>query len=101
MSSPCTRKPSMKFSKTMQEVHEALTSGDLDATQRAPFRAAFRNVFERFVVHPTGRRQPYKVEPYLRTAAIPGGNLPETRSPSQMLAEQGVSANRLSENSRT
>jgi site-specific DNA recombinase len=90
-----------EFSKTMQEVHEALTSGDLDATQRAHFRAVFRNVFERFVVHPTGKRQRYKVEPYLRIAAILGGNLPETRSPSQMLAEQGVSANRLSENSRT
>jgi site-specific DNA recombinase len=90
-----------EFSKTMQEVHEALTSGDLDATQRAHFRAVFRNVFERFVVHPTGKRQRYKVEPYLRIAAILGVNLPETRSPSQMLAEQDVSANRLSENSRT
>jgi site-specific DNA recombinase len=47
-----------KFSEAMDGMHAALT-GDLDIQQLAPFRAAFRNTFERLVVHPTGRRRQY------------------------------------------
>ena len=53
----------------MMELHTALTS-DIDSAQLALFRAAFQNVFERVVVHPTGRRKPYEVTPYARFAAI-------------------------------
>jgi hypothetical protein len=52
-------------------MHAALT-GDLDIQQLAPFRAAFRNTFERLVVHPTGRRRQYEVTPYARLSAIMG-----------------------------
>jgi site-specific DNA recombinase len=82
-----------KFGTTMEEIHTALTESDLDVRQAAPFRAGFRNVFERIVVHPTARRQPYAVTPYARLAAIMGLKLfPEIRSTTEMLAEQGVNS---------
>lgn len=84
-----------QFGASMEELHRALT-GDLEADEAAPFRAVFRSVFERIVVHPTGKRQPYEVTPYARVAAIMGFELfPKMRSTSEMLAEQGVSANRI------
>jgi hypothetical protein len=42
------------------------------STALSSFRAAFQNVFERVVVHPTGRRKPYEVTPHARLAAIMG-----------------------------
>lgn len=79
-----------KFADAMEEIHTALRS-NLDAPQLAPFRAAFRNVFERFVVHPTGKRKRYEVTPYARLSAIMGLELfPKMRSTKEMLAEQGV-----------
>lgn len=57
----------------------------------APFQAAFRNIFERIVVHPTGKRMPYEVTPYARLTAIMGIELfPKVRSTEEMLGEQGV-----------
>jgi Recombinase len=52
---------------------------------------AFRNVFERFVVHPTDKRMYCEVTPYARVSAITGINLfPTVRTPEEMLAEQGL-----------
>lgn len=79
-----------RFANAMEEIHTALTS-NLDVRQLAPFRAAFRNVFERIVVHPTGKRKPYEVTPHARLSAIMGLELfPKMRSATEMLAEQGV-----------
>jgi len=90
-----------KFADAMEEIHTALT-GDLDIQQLAPFRAAFRNVFERIVVHPTTKRKIYEVTPYARLSAIMGLELfPKMRSTTEMLAEQGVAYNKISEGSRT
>jgi site-specific DNA recombinase len=88
-----------KFANSMEEIHAALT-GDLDVQQLAPFRAAFRNVFERIVVHPTAKRKPYEVTPYARLSAIMGLELfPKMRSTKELLAEQGVAYNKISQGS--
>lgn len=80
-----------QFAANIHEVHDALT-GSLDSAALAPFQTAFRNVFERIVVHPTGKRMPYEVTPYARLSAIMGIELfPRGRSTEEMLAEQGVS----------
>jgi site-specific DNA recombinase len=80
-----------KFADSMEEIHTALT-GDLDIKELAPFRSAFRNTFERIVVHPTDKKKPYEVTPYARLAAIMGLELfPKMRSAAEMLAEQGGS----------
>jgi len=53
-----------------------------------PFRAAFRNLFER-----TGKRMPYEVTPFARLSAILGVDLlTKGRTAEEMLEEQGVSA---------
>lgn len=80
-----------KFADAMDEIHKALT-GNLDIQHLAPFRAAFRNTFERIVVHPTAKMKPYEVTPYARLSAIMGLELfPKMRNTTEMLAEQGVS----------
>jgi site-specific DNA recombinase len=89
-----------KFGDAMEKMHAALT-GDLDIEQLAPFRAAFRNTFERILVHPTGRRQQYEVTPYARLSAIMGLELfPKMRSTTEMLAEQGVPPTKIAQSSR-
>jgi hypothetical protein len=88
-----------EFATTMEKMHAAL-SGKLDAGQLAPFRTAFRSVFERIVVHPTKKRMPYEVTPYARLGAIMEIELfPKMTSVEEMLAEQGVSPSRISADS--
>jgi site-specific DNA recombinase len=85
-----------KFGTAMEEMHAALSDVDFDVKQLAPFRAAFRNTFERIVVHPTGKMKPCEVTPYARLSAIMGLELfPKMRSTTEMLAEQGVSENTI------
>jgi site-specific DNA recombinase len=80
-----------QFAISMDDMHKALTSVS-DVEQLAPFRAAFRNVFERIVVHPTARRKPYEVTPYAQLGAIMGFEMfPKIRSTTQILEEQGFS----------
>lgn len=82
-----------QFSAAMNELHKALTS-DIDDLAYAPFRAAFYNVFERIVVHPTPKRTLPEVTPYARLSAIMGFEMfPKMRSTAEMLAEQGLAAN--------
>jgi site-specific DNA recombinase len=79
-----------RFRQNIETIHAALTGG-MPADAAAPFRAAFRNVFERIVVHETVRKQPYAVTPYARLSAILGIELfPKARTAEEMLAEQGV-----------
>jgi len=90
-----------EFANTMEEMHEAL-SGGLDKEALAPFHIAFRSVFERIVVHPTGKRKPYEVTPYARLGAIMGIELfPKMSSVEEMLAEQGVVATKILPSARS
>jgi hypothetical protein len=85
-----------KFSVLMEKLHKALTS-DIDDITYAPFRAAFYNVFERIVVHPTPKRTPPEVTPYCRLSAILGFEMfPKMRSTAELLAEQRVCASKIS-----
>lgn len=84
-----------KFAEAVKEIHTALTS-DLDIEQLAPFRHAFHRLVHSVVVHPTAKRAEYVAEPILRIAAITGFNInPKAPSIEEMLAEQGVDANRI------
>jgi len=78
MSSRCTRPPSTSCD-AMEEYITALT-GDLDIQQLAPFRAAFRNVFERIVVHPTTKRKSMKSRRMRGLSAIMGLDCSQMRS---------------------
>jgi site-specific DNA recombinase len=79
-----------KFASSIEAMHDGLQQvGDPAAVAR--YRAAFRNVFERFLVHPTPKRHPYEVTPYARLSAIMGIDLfPKLRTPEEMLREQGL-----------
>ena len=88
-----------QFAKSMEEMHAALTSA-ADVEQLGPFRLAFRNVFERIVVHPTGKRKPYEVTPYARLSAIMGFEMfPKMRTTDEMLVETIGSASTLASTS--
>jgi site-specific DNA recombinase len=80
-----------RFASNITALHHALTQAGGDHAAVASNRAAFRNVFESFAVHPTAKRHPYEVTPYARLSAIMGIELfPPVRSPEEMLAEQRV-----------
>jgi hypothetical protein len=91
-----------KFASAIEAMHAGLSRADGDPAAKAQWRAASRNVFERFLVHPTPKRRRYAVTPYARLSAIMGIELfPKTRSAEEMLAEQGLSTMSLSANERT
>ncbi|MGY4433967.1 site-specific DNA recombinase [Bradyrhizobium sp. F1.13.1] len=79
-----------KFAASIDGLHAALTNlkGSVEV---ASLHSAFRNIFDRIVVHPTGKRMPYEITPYARLSAIMGVELfPKVRSTEEMLAEQGI-----------
>jgi site-specific DNA recombinase len=79
-----------KFASSIEAMHNGLSQA-ADPAAVARYRAAFRNVFERFLVHPTPKRHPYEVTPYARLSAIMGIDLfPKLRTPEEMLREQGL-----------
>ena len=87
-----------RFRDHIITIHAALTGG-LDGEKAVPFRAAFRNVFERIVVHETRRRDRYEVTRYARLSAILGIDLfRKARTPEEMLAEQGISSGLIPSN---
>jgi hypothetical protein len=72
-------------------MHSALTDGKLDDDAMAPFRVAFGNVFDKVIVHVTGKRRPVEVTPYARLSAIMGVDFfPKMRTSQELLAEQGL-----------
>jgi site-specific DNA recombinase len=84
-----------RFCADIEAMHKAL-SADMSPEEAAPFRAVFRNVFERISVYPTRKRMPYEVKPFVRLAAIMGFEMfPKMRSAREMLAEQGIAYHRL------
>jgi hypothetical protein len=79
------------FGATVRIMHDVLTDPKMANDRRVEMKAMFRNIFERIVVHPTGKRRPIEVTPYARIGAIMGVDLfPQMRTPEEMLAEQGV-----------
>jgi site-specific DNA recombinase len=80
-----------RFASDVEALHDGLTRADESPAAMARYRAAFRNMFEKFEVQPTPKRHRYAVKPYFRLAAIMGMKLfPKGRSAEEMLAEQGV-----------
>ncbi len=79
------------FRTNIETMHTALTDTKLSEAELAPFRVAFGNVFDRIVVHPTGKRRPVEVTPYARISAIMGVDiLPKMRTAKEVLEEQGL-----------
>jgi site-specific DNA recombinase len=86
---PITPKFIDVYKKSVMEVHAAITNRP-DAPET---RAAFRDLIDSIVVHPTGKRMPYEFTPYCRIAALQGANLfPARRSTEEVIAAQGLSA---------
>src|SRR6266516_3971451 len=59
------------YRANVEELHQSLIR-NLDAPKT---RAAFHNLIERIVVHPTGYREPYEISVYGRLSAIVGVDL--------------------------
>lgn len=82
-----------KFCVDITHMH-AILNGDVPINDIEPARIAFRNVFDRFVVIPTGKRKPYQIEPHMRLSAITGLDLfPKRRTYQEIVEEEGL-ANR-------
>lgn len=76
------------YRKSVTEVYRAMTK----RPDTPESRAAFRNLIDSIVVHPTAKRMPYEFTPYARIAAIQGINLfPPRRSTKEVIAAQGLS----------
>jgi site-specific DNA recombinase len=79
------------FRKNIEAMHAALTDIKLTEAEVAPFRVAFGNVFDRVVVHQTGKRKPVEVTPYARISAIMGVDImPTMRTAQEVLEDQGL-----------
>ena len=60
-----------KFASSVEALHLFLNDrSEINSERGARVQAAFRNLIERIVVHPTGKRMPYEVTPYARLSAI-------------------------------
>ncbi|MGY3506315.1 recombinase family protein [Bradyrhizobium sp. USDA 4471] len=79
-----------RFAASIDNLHSILACNKA-TVDAARVRFAFRNIFERVVVHPTGKRMPYEITPYARLSAIMGVELfPTVRSTEEILKEHGV-----------
>jgi DNA invertase Pin-like site-specific DNA recombinase len=80
-----------KFRANLETMVAALSNTKLSEAEVAPFRVAFGNVFDRVVVHVTGKRKAVEVTPYARLSAILGVDIvPKMRTPEKLLEDQGV-----------
>jgi site-specific DNA recombinase len=76
------------YKASVLRVHKMLT----EAPDAPETRTAFHNLVDIIVVHPTAKRMPYAITPYVRLAALMGQNLfPEKRSLKEVFAAQGLS----------
>jgi site-specific DNA recombinase len=60
------------YRTNVEGLHEALIADTHSAEDRAALYAAFRNVIDCIVVHPTEKREPYEITPYARLGALTG-----------------------------
>jgi hypothetical protein len=87
-----------RFRTNIEAIHAALT-GDMEVEKSEPFRAAFRYLWEKIVVHETRPQEDYEVTPYARISAILGVELfRKGRTPEEMLKEQGLNSGLISGN---
>ena len=76
------------YKMNIEKLHQALSRDTLTPENRA----AFRNVLDSIVVHPTEKRAPYEFTPYGRLAAIMGVELfPTLQGAQQILEAEGIS----------
>lgn len=81
-----------KFTADIHQIHDALAS-DLEDERS---RMAFRNIFQKVVVHPTERGADYEVTPYARLSAVMGFDLfPKIRSVEEVVKEQRLGGSDL------
>jgi hypothetical protein len=72
----------------VEKMHAALTGGGMTGENLA----AFRNLIDCVVVHPTKARAPYEVTPYARVGAMLGIEVfPAVRTPAQIIEQEGIS----------
>jgi site-specific DNA recombinase len=77
-----------RYVASIEELHRKLTSGD--AVDEA--KAAFRNIIDSIIVHPTPKRADYEISAYGRLSAIMGIDLsPPRRTNAQILESEGIS----------
>lgn len=77
------------YKANVTRLHEALTTN----IGRAQARAAFHNLVDSIVVHPTAKRMPYEVNVYGRLAAIMGVDLfPTMRTNEEIVAAEAIPA---------
>jgi site-specific DNA recombinase len=76
-----------RYVEGIDKLHQALTSGDKIAEEA---KAAFRNVVDSIIVHPTPKRADYEITAYGRLSAIMGVDLfPAKRTNAEILAAEG------------
>ena len=76
-----------RYVESIEKLHKLLTSGGEIAEEA---KAAFRNVIDSIVVHPTPKRADYEVDAYGRLSAIMGIDLfPTKRTNAEILAAEG------------
>lgn len=77
------------YKGTVAKLHEALTS----ASDPARARAAFHNLVDSIIVHPTDKRMPYEISVYGRLSAMMGVDLfPTMRSNAEIIAAEALPA---------
>jgi site-specific DNA recombinase len=82
-----------KFRENLHTMVDALQNPKLTEEELAPFRLAFGNVFERVVVHVTGKRRKVEVTPCARISAILGADLvPKMRTAEKVLEDEGLTS---------
>ena len=76
------------YCDAIDRLHLSFASNDQDHAQN---RAAFRNIIDNIVVHPTAKRAPYEFTTYHRVEALMGMELfPKKRTTQEVLTDQGV-----------
>jgi site-specific DNA recombinase len=86
------------YKANVETLHASLSKGGYTIENRA----AFRNLIDCVVVHPTPKRAPYEVTPYAHLGAIMGIDLsPAARTPTQIIDEEGVPTGSRAPKSRT
>lgn len=77
------------FQTALKELNEVLRN-----PADARFQNLFRSLVDTIVVHPTAKRAPYEVSPFVRWGALVGGIslAPKQYTAAQVLEEEGISA---------
>ena len=76
------------YCEAIDRLHLSFVNNDEDHARN---RAAFRNIIDNIIVHPTAKRAPYEFTTYHRVEALMGMELfPKKRTTQEVLTDQGV-----------